>query len=515
MNFLKKILLFRWPKGGWGLTLYFLVLALIIANVSSFTRIDGFREFFIAFSFIAIWRYGWALINLVRSVIYRKIVFPRWRRLSDDNTDALMPSKIYLLITSFRIDTETTARVVQAAIREAINCGVPTTIVASIVELSDEFLYKDIFKSFSPPDHIELKVVRIPGTGKRDALAQGFRAISRDCPPQDSVMAVVDGDTILLRGVLRRCAPMFKMHPKLGALTTDEVCEVKGASTKSIKLWHSLRYAQRQLLMSSISLSKRVMTLTGRMSMYRTDIVTNSDFISHTTNDHLDHWRLGRFKFLTGDDKSTLYWVLKHGYEQIYIPDTQILTIEPAPTANFVKTSTELMRRWYGNMLRTNARVLKLGPVKIPLFTWWAFLDQKLSMWTSLSGPIFAIMLSFKYDVSILGLYFIWVALVRGVMCILLLSVRYETSWSYPFLLYYSQIYGALVKTYIFFRLDRQRWTRQKTKLDHNISIWESRWRVYSSIVVHIVSVLLFVGFLGIISGYFEIPSEVLNIIGL
>lgn len=33
----------------------------------------------------------------------------------------------------------------------------------------------------NPPDRVSLDFVRIPGTGKRDGLAYGFRAISGTC----------------------------------------------------------------------------------------------------------------------------------------------------------------------------------------------------------------------------------------------------------------------------------------------------------------------------------------------
>jgi glycosyltransferase Alg8 len=33
----------------------------------------------------------------------------------------------------------------------------------------------------------------------------------------------------------------------------------------------------------------------------------------------------------------------------------------------------------------------------------------------------------------------------------------------YPFLLFFNQIFGSLVKVHVTFRLDRQKWTRQKT----------------------------------------------------
>ena len=32
---------------------------------------------------------------------------------------------------------------------------------------------------------------------------------------------------------------------------------------------------------------------------------------------------------------------------------------------------------------------------------------------------------------------------------------------THPPVLYFSQVFGAIIKTYVFFRLDRQRWTRQ------------------------------------------------------
>jgi len=128
-----------------------LILFLLIFNLPSDLITPSSDQFIIAFGMLAIWRYSWGLINYVRSIIYRKFVFPSWRAEVSADTDALMPSKIYLLLTSFRIDAETTARTVHAATKEAIACGVPVTLVASIVELADEFLYKDVFQSLNPP----------------------------------------------------------------------------------------------------------------------------------------------------------------------------------------------------------------------------------------------------------------------------------------------------------------------------------------------------------------------------
>jgi glycosyltransferase Alg8 len=415
-----------------------------------------------------------------------------------------MPPKIYLLITSFRIDGATTLQTFHAAIREAAGCGVPVMIVASIVEAADEEWIARAFGEARAPAHVTLGFVRIPGTGKREALAQGFRAISRDMPPPGALAAVIDGDTLLTPGLLRKCAPFFALMPRLGALTTDEICRLEGSAT--MRAWHNMRFAQRHLQMCSLALSRRVMTLTGRMSMFRAEIVTDPGFIAHMTGDHLDHWRLGRFRFLTGDDKSSLYWTLARGYEQIYVPDARIVTLEHPPARGFIAASSRLMFRWFGNMLRTNARVLRLGPLRMPLFVWWSFLDQRISMWTSLTGPAFALMLAARQGGMVLLYYMAWIGFTRWIMTLLLLTARPQTDWRYPFLLYYNQLYGALLKTYVLFRLDRQSWTRQDTRLERGLSAWRARAHAFSSAWMHMTALALFICAVGAAGGYFHMP---------
>lgn len=493
------------PRGTLGFLLYTLVLIAAVFMLPSVALDPSARLFILVVGSIAIWRYSWGLIHFIRSFIYRRFYFPRLRRVVSENTPALMPSKIYLLVTSFRIGTDTTIQVFKATIEEAINCGVPTTIVASIVELGDEFLIKELFRQYDPPERVQLSLVRISGTGKRDGLAVGFRAISRDIPPPDAVVAVIDGDSIMGEGLIRKCAPFFMLKPGLGALTTDEDCEVQG--TRIMREWHDLRFAQRQIQMSSLALSGRVMTLTGRMSMFRASIIADPDFIRDVESDHLDHWRLGRFRFLTGDDKSSLYHVLKDGWETLYIPDVVVHTVEHPPSDNFFKATTQLMFRWFGNMLRTNSRVLALGPTRMPLFVWWCFVDQRISMWTALTGPVFAFMLCLKHGLAFLPIYIVWIMFTRWVMALMLLAARPVLSWYYPFLIYYNQIWGSCIKTYVFFRLDRQSWTRQKTRLDRGMTEGQERWVRFTSLALHAVSVVVFITIIGLISEVFTLPG--------
>lgn len=506
-DFLLQIPAIPVPAGWFGFAVYTACLGAIWYHLPPLHLAGHTDAVLFTVGFIAAWRYSWGLINLARAFLYTKVVFPMWRKRADAHVDDLMPSKIYLLITTFRVKTETSMQTIHAAFVEAIACGVPVTIVASIVEKADEQLYKKLFTDLTPPSYITLKIVRVPGTGKRDALAQGFMAISRDNPPADAVVAVIDGDSLLTPGSLRKCAPFFAMRPNLGALTTDEICHVPKGS-RLMREWFDLRFAQRHVQMASVSLSKRVLTLTGRMSMFRADVVVHPEFIDHVTNDFLDHWRLGRFRFLTGDDKSSLYWVLKLGLEQIYVPDVRIVTMEEPVTGRFAVDSSKLMFRWFGNQMRTNARILALGISRMPIFVWWSAFDQRLSMWTTLAGPTFAVMVTMQAGPLPLFYYIAWVGFTRWIMSLTLLFSRPVLSWYYPFLLYYNQVYGSLIKTYVMFRLDRQSWTRQKTKLSRGLTGWQAVWVRYSSAFVHGVAVLVFVAAIGWFSHTFKVPES-------
>ncbi len=46
-------------------------------------------------------------------------------------------------------------------------------------------------------------------------------------------------------------------------------------------------------------LSNHVLTLTGRMSVFRADLCTDPEFMEQVHHDFLEHWRVGRIKFLT------------------------------------------------------------------------------------------------------------------------------------------------------------------------------------------------------------------------
>ena len=448
-------------------------------------------DFILIIGAIGIWRYTVAMVHYARAMIFLYIVFPIHRRKAHKALANNPPNHIYLLVTSFRIDAKTTAMVYDSVIREAMHCGYPATIVASIVELSDELIIETLWEKYHPDDSVMLKIVRIPGSGKRDGLGSGFRAIARDMPDYSDLVVVVDGDTILEPMVVERCVPYFSLFPKVGALTTNEYCDVLGSYWMS--QWHKLRFAQRHIGMSSMGLAKRVLTLTGRMSMFRACVVTEQEFINDVENDFLEHWRLGRFRFLTGDDKSSWFSLMRQGWDTYYVPDAVVKTREHPPDKNFLRAARKLMFRWYGNSLRQNSRAVRLGLHRLGPLTSYVLWDQRVSMWTSLLGLTAAIFASFKYSIVYIIMYLLWIVLTRTTVTLLLRASGHKIGPAFPLMLYFNQIYGSLIKIYVFFRLDKQSWTRQKTKLRSGDSSFQARFNRISPPIMTLTAASIFI----------------------
>ncbi len=462
------------PAVGW--LLYLVLLAGLSALLPATVFTPGHADFLFLIGAVGLWRYSLGITHFLRGMIFLHFVFPDARRRADALGPAGLPSKAYFLVTSFRIDSHTSAAVYRSVIAEARTCGCPATVVASIVELSDERLIRALWERLAPPG-LRLQIVRIAGTGKRDGLAQAFRLIASELPDERAVVAVVDGDTVLQPGVVRRTAPFLSLYPTVGALTTNEHCRVQGGYWMSE--WHKLRFAQRHLNMCSMALGRRVLTLTGRMSLFRASVVTRPEFIADIENDALEHWRLGRFRFLTGDDKSSWYSLMRLGYETYYVPDAGIDTLEHPPHPSFFTASRQLMFRWYGNSLRQNYRATGLGPGRLGWFPYYVLWDQRVSMWTGLLGISLAAAGSLQYGAAVAVAYALWIGVSRLILTLLLSATGHRIGPAFPLLLYYNQIAGSLVKIHAFFRLDQQSWTRQHTVLERDLDgyqLWFNRW---------------------------------------
>jgi mannuronan synthase len=460
----------------------------------------GEAHFLLAIGVVGVWRYAVRAVHFVRAMCFLHFTFPRLRKQAQRLGAAAAPSHLYFLATSFRIDAVTTAMVYRAIIEEAIDCDCPSTVIASVVEFSDRLLIEALWQRLNPPPRVQLKFVRIAGTGKRDGLAHGFRAISRAGPDARALVAVIDGDSILERGLVRKCAPMFHLLPDIGALTTNEFCTVRGG--RLVSKWHQLRFAERHLNMCSMAFTRRVLTLTGRTSLFRAAIVADPRFIADVEHDSLFHWRLGRFRFLTGDDKSSWFSVVRLGWRTFYVPDVSIETIEHPPDPSFIATSRQLMFRWYGNSFRQNGRARKLGPARLGWFTYYVLQDQRAQMWTGLLGLAAATLASVHYNFYYLLAFTAWIGLTRCLMCLSLRAAGHPIEALYVPLMYYNQIVGSFTKILVSSFPDHQSWTRQKTTLRRTadgfharFNHWSSRIMVFSTCSVFAAVIVTIVSF--------------------
>ena len=174
---------------------------------------------------------------------------------------------------------------------------------------------------------------------------------------------------------------------------------------------------------------------------------------------------------------------MRQGWDTYYVPDAAITTVEHPPDRNFFRAARQLMFRWYGNSLRQNSRATRLGLGRLGVFTYYVLLDQRISMWTSVLGLTAAVIASLKYSAVYLAIYLLWIGLTRTLVTLMLLASGHRIGPAFPLMLYFNQIVGSMVKIYVVFRLDRQSWTRQSTKLSHDHGVfqaWFNRWSTYA-----------------------------------
>ncbi len=194
----------------------------------------------------------------------------------------------------------------------------------------------------------------------------------------NDVVVLMDGDTVLGSGIMEKCLPLFALRPKLGAVTTDNISVTTG--NWLYRKWYTLRFSMRHRMMKSQSLSRQLLVLTGRFSIIRAKEAFTEEFVAYLENDRIQHWLHGEIKFVTGDDKSTWYCLLRRGCEMLYVPDAHIFCMEDSGKKPFT-SSIKKMHRWFGNMLRNNGRAIRLDwGVKSPLFGGATLTKESLSL---------------------------------------------------------------------------------------------------------------------------------------
>ncbi|MBI9080723.1 MAG: glycosyltransferase [Pseudodesulfovibrio sp.] len=467
----------------------------------------------VAMSVFGIWRYAWQVLHVVRHWRYRSTVFPRLRAEAMSLEDKY-PRRLYIMVPSYKEEHQVSELVFSALIREAQMVPSKVLIYASVGSDDEvEFISKVIN---STPGGNEIETVFMhQEEGKRVAMGYALRAIARDFNDAVSwhpdagndVVIFMDGDTLVEPGMFGKTLPYFRANPELGALTTDNM-GVSPDATSVFSDWYTVKFAQRNHVFYSHSLSRRVLTITGRFSLYRARLVVNEEFIRFLEADHLDHWLFGRFRFLMGDDKSTWYYLLKEGMEMLYVPDAMAVALEMRQK-NFIRTSLSLMHRWYGNMLRSNWRAVKLGPKPMGFFIWWCVLDQRFSSFTPLVGPVSIILLSIFDSWFYLAFYAAWVILTRLTMMWVYVLEGMPLHMLHIPLVLYNQWVGAVVKIYSMYSLSTQTWQKSGEEMqetgDDDVGFGPVRVVVRTGLVT--LSLSLLVILCGVVSGAFVLPG--------
>jgi len=441
------------------LCFYFAICFLLLLHVPNSLWDPELRAITFTLGSLGIWRYSWWFVHVVRSEIYQRVRFPKLRAKAEAHWQAgWRPRQVHFMMTTFLERRDTTELVMQSICREVRESGMTATLWLGSGDSYDENIMMNYMRQHAQDLPLELVMIRQNVSGKRMAIGLVLRAMSRRGIHKDDMIVFMDGDAILAPGILQKCCPLFEADKELQAVTTDE--EVICFGPKWVGSWLTMRFAQRRLAMQSHALSNRVLTLTGRMSVYRANHLTRYKFIRMLEADHLTHWLWGPFRFLSGDDKSTWYYMLTEDAKMLYVPDALVYTVEEIDGSG-IERMTQNFRRWSGNMLRNGSRALALGPRKIGPFIWWCVMDQRLAMWTMLVSPIVAISVTLLESPSYISGYIIWVCISRMALSLFLYRYSFSVHIEWPFILYFNQLLNAAVKVYCLARLSKQRWTNR------------------------------------------------------
>jgi glycosyltransferase Alg8 len=449
------------PKLDWLILLLIWVAALIclylLRNNTDRVTFAGWENM-VVLGIIGIWRWSWLVLHAVRSCLYRVWVFPRWRRKANRIPIEELPP-IAIVIPTYKEKTWITERVFRAIAKEAKTLHRPLTLVPVTTPEENQAI-AEIIKSEDPElGSVNLMGLLDPAKGKRGALAVGLQALREANFPENGVVALMDGDSEMAPGSLRLSLPFFHLFPKMGALTTNEMPEVYGSYFFSE--WLHLRFCQRHQYMCSHALSNKVLCLTGRCSLFRASAALDPSFAELLANDFLNDWLWGQFRFFSGDDKSTWYWLLSRGYDMLYLPDVMVYTVETI-SGSIVDRSYQNMRRWSGNMLRNGTRALALGVNQVGLFTWLCVLDQRINIWTTLISP--GILLITLLEKNWLGAAMLccWFLITRPMYLFMVFWGResHLKVLHLPILIF-AQWATSLIKIWTQMNLAQQKWTNR------------------------------------------------------
>jgi glycosyltransferase Alg8 len=478
---------------------------------------SGLETFVLAMGLIGIWRWGWGLTHCFRAMGYRYYVYPRWaKQAAAAVRERGAVTEVVVLATTYKERPAITRAVIRSVIQEFSQLDavklVPRLVFVTGSDDDDVSVRREFDAAVAaftencvapwPP---KLSLLR-GDRGKRPAIAAGLKHIAAEGVDPEGVVVLMDGDSAPDPGVFAKVLPMFRLSPKVGALTTNE-CAVIEAPMWYTE-WIKLRFGQRHLYMCSVALSKHLLCLTGRFSVFRADVVASERFIEQIESDNLQNWLFGDYQMFSGDDKSSWYWLSANGYETLYVPDAMVTTYE-AVNENPYHRAVANLKRWSGNMLRNSGRAMGLGPQRLGLFPWLCCVDQKISFWTVLIGPTCMLLGIYHGRWGLTASYLLWLLATR--------TFRVASAWRHSrrVSLWYiplqvaSEWVGAAVKVWVVFHPVKQTWlNRGNRTLDSSKSVAFAGLRRRLATFYCCVAVLAFVLSVGAITQFIPFVHE-------
>jgi glycosyltransferase Alg8 len=418
-------------------------------------------ESLVVVGIIGTWRYLWLLTHVIRAAIFEHLMFPKIRFAADSlPEDEKYPQRLFFIIPTFGEKPEVSRQMLSSVLDESARIPTEVTIIVNAGSEEEDSIFRSAFEQHSSRDNVRMIFIRQRG-GKRQGMADCLYAMTEMEIDDGDGLVLMDGDTVLGKGILGKCLPLFALRPELSAVTTDNISVTKGNFI--YRKWYTLRFSLRHRMMKSQSLSNQLLVLTGRFSVFRAKQCVTEEFIAHLENDRIKHWLHGDIPFVTGDDKSTWFCLLRQGKKMLYVPDTHIYCMEDSGDQP-LRQSVKKMHRWFGNMLRNNGRAIRLGMGRQSPFLWWCHVDQRISMWTSLLGPCSALWAACWLSPWYLVVYALVVIAMRMIYVMLLTLEGHRLSLFDLPLLLYTQWIGSLVKIHTMFHLHRQAWDAHRRK---------------------------------------------------
>ncbi len=400
---------------------------------------------------VGFWRHSWGMLNFLRAVQFRRESTRSNRPLAHGHYNLSILLPVYS-------QPDDMLRAVADGIVESLRSvpGQVLIVCAYRTEDQKELLHEAI----EAESNITMQFVQQIGLGKREAMADALNLMQACFPAvEGNFTLLMDGDTILTPEAIRRSIGEMQVDPNTGAVCVNEVPLVEG--DELFVAWRWLRSVQRNQMMSSFALSRRVLVLTGRFSMYRSEILLQSDVINRIRKDFLVH-KDRYISLLTGDDKTTWLEVLRRGYDMRYLPDVLVYPVEQQDwKKSFVSETIALTTRYSGNMARANLHLDAWRGAKGKLHFQYGLLDQRVSMWTSLLTPtvlVFSLLFD-SFDVFVL--FLTYALLIKNLQALALFVTSRAYDPYFPYLIFYNQVMSSAVKIFTFAFLHRQKWNNQ------------------------------------------------------